>query len=256
MAYTLEDSQRHISQTYFKHDRVRAEQYGEYMSGPHDKTVVHIPARAGSTRIAHKNIREICGVPLIAYTIAIAKALPVDRVIVNTDSRKYARIAEQYGAEAPFIRPAELASDDASPGLASYYAKHFLLTEGYPLGVFIDLYPTSLFRNVKTMTRYVEMTRKAGCCSTAVMPDVDLNRLFTENDRIELPPCTRRDELNLYCRLLGNFVGARVLNREMRWLHYELIDNPVELIDIDEDEDFALAEYIIEHELYDFGVSI
>lgn len=256
MAYTLEDSQRHISQTYFKHDRTMAEQYEEYMSGPRDRTVVHIPARSGSTRIAHKNIREICGIPLIAYTIAIAKALPVDRVIVNTDSPEYARIAERYGAEVPFIRPAELARDDTSPGLASYYAKHFLLSEGYPLGVFIDLYPTSLFRNVKTMTRYVEMTHRAGYCSTAVMPDVNLDMLFTETDRIRLPHCTRRDELNLYCRLLGNFVGSRLLDREMRWLHYETIDNPVELIDIDEDEDFALAEYIIEHELYDFGASI
>jgi CMP-N-acetylneuraminic acid synthetase len=248
------DWKRQISLTYFGHERTVAEQYEDHLAGPRDKTVVHIPARSGSTRIAHKNIKEVCGVPLMAYTLAIARALPVDRVIVNTDSPQYARMAEKLGAEVPFLRPEELARDDVPPGLALYYAEHFLLTENYPLGAIIDLYPTSLFRNVKTVTHYVNMLHKAGYCSTAVLPEIDLHQLFTENGHLSFRAQT--DRLHVHYRILGNFMGRRTLSREKRWFHYELIDNPVELIDIDVDEDFALAEYIVENELYDFGVAI
>lgn len=73
-----------------------------------------IPARAGSKRIPNKNIKIFLGKPLIAY--AIQQALfnkHIDRVIVDTDSKKIAKIALRYGAEVPFFRPPELATDTA-----------------------------------------------------------------------------------------------------------------------------------------------
>src|SRR3989338_113028 len=76
------------------------------------KVLAYIPARSGSKSIIDKNIVEICGKPLIAYSILAAKESKyVDRVIISTDSIKYAEIAKKYGAEAPFLRPSELAQD-------------------------------------------------------------------------------------------------------------------------------------------------
>lgn len=74
-----------------------------------------IPARGGSKGVPKKNIRLVAGKPLIAYTIECArKCSSLDRVVVSTDSEEIATIARTYGAEVPFMRPAELASDTAA----------------------------------------------------------------------------------------------------------------------------------------------
>jgi N-acylneuraminate cytidylyltransferase len=74
-----------------------------------------IPARGGSKGLPGKNIKELCGKPLIAWTIEQAKSCSdIDRIVVSTDDSEIAEIAKKYGAEVPFIRPAELASDTAS----------------------------------------------------------------------------------------------------------------------------------------------
>lgn len=74
-----------------------------------------IPARGGSKGLPGKNIKEISGKPLIAYSIEQAKgAKYIDRVIVSTESRKIAAIARRYRAEVPFMRPKKLAADDCS----------------------------------------------------------------------------------------------------------------------------------------------
>jgi len=79
----------------------------------HDDAVILIPARSGSRAVPDKNIKLLGGKPLIAYTIRAAKlAVGVDRVVVSTDSEKYAAIAREYGAETPFLRPAEFAGDN------------------------------------------------------------------------------------------------------------------------------------------------
>ena len=71
-----------------------------------------IPARSGSKGVPHKNVYPLQGHPLIAWSIAASlDAGLIDRTFVTTDSAEYAQIAEQYGAEAPFLRPVELAGD-------------------------------------------------------------------------------------------------------------------------------------------------
>lgn len=78
------------------------------------KLLVLIPARAGSKRVPGKNTKDFLGKPLIAYTIEQALACPfVDRVIVDTDSEEIAKIAKEYGAEVPWLRPKELAMDSS-----------------------------------------------------------------------------------------------------------------------------------------------
>lgn len=79
-----------------------------------DSCVALIPARGGSKSIPGKNIRLFKGYPLIAYSIAAAKlAKEIERVIVSTDSEEIASIAVNYGAEVPFLRPAEFAQDNS-----------------------------------------------------------------------------------------------------------------------------------------------
>lgn len=71
-----------------------------------------IPARGGSKRIPRKNVREFCGLPLIAYSILAAKRSGMfEHVIVSTDDEQICEISKQYGAEIPFVRPSELAYD-------------------------------------------------------------------------------------------------------------------------------------------------
>ena len=74
-----------------------------------------IPARSGSKRVKNKNILEIEGNPILAYTISAAlKSKVFERVICVTDSKKYAKIAKNYGAEVPFLRPKKYSGDKSS----------------------------------------------------------------------------------------------------------------------------------------------
>lgn len=74
-----------------------------------------IPARGGSKRIPRKNIKEFCGKPMISYSIESAKqAGCFERIIVSTDDSEIAKIAKEYGAEVPFIRPDDISNDYAS----------------------------------------------------------------------------------------------------------------------------------------------
>ena len=72
-----------------------------------------IPARSGSKGIPDKNINHLAGHPLLAFSIAAAKLSGVDRVIISTDSKKYADTANQYTAEIPFIRPVDISRDSS-----------------------------------------------------------------------------------------------------------------------------------------------
>lgn len=73
-----------------------------------------IPARGGSKGLPGKNIKPFAGLPLIAHTILFAKMCPeITRCVVSTDAPEIADVARQFGAEVPFVRPAELAQDDS-----------------------------------------------------------------------------------------------------------------------------------------------
>ena len=80
-----------------------------------DHTIAIIPARGGSKRVPGKNVRPLAGKPLIAYTIEAALGSKLfDRIVVSTDAEDIAAVARTYGAEAPFLRSAEI-SDDVTP---------------------------------------------------------------------------------------------------------------------------------------------
>ena len=79
-----------------------------------DDTIAIIPARSGSKGIPNKNIALLNGVPLIAYTIAVLKLVGIKKIILSTDSKEYKKIALEYGAEVPFLRPKKLSGDTAT----------------------------------------------------------------------------------------------------------------------------------------------
>lgn len=127
----------------------------------HGEVVAIIPARIGSKSISQKNIRPFAGHPLLAYSIAAGlQAKMVDRVIVSTDDEQTAEIARRYGAEAPFLRPAELALD-ATPDLPVFeHALEWLeQKEGYRPEIVVQLRPTTPFRPADCVDRGVALLR-------------------------------------------------------------------------------------------------
>ena len=116
------------------------------MNTPH--VVAIIPARGGSKGLPGKNVRPLAGKPLIAYSIEAAKSsVYVDRVLVSTDDSEIARVATQYGAEVPFLRPAELAQDLTPTEPVLKHAVEWLeANEGYRADIVLFLQPTDIFR--------------------------------------------------------------------------------------------------------------
>lgn len=116
--------------------------------------VAFVPARAGSQRVPGKNIRELAGHPLIAYSIAAARESGLfEAVVVSTDSEQIADIARRYGAEVPVLRPPEIATS-TSPDIE--WIRHMLgvlEADGRSFELFSLLRPTSPFRGADTIRR-------------------------------------------------------------------------------------------------------
>lgn len=116
--------------------------------------VAFIPARSGSKRVLDKNARVLGDHPLMAYAIAAARASGIfDAVICSTDSERHAAIARHYGAEVPFLRPAEFATA-TSPDIEWVEdTLKRLRAEGHAFDCFSILRPTSPFRTADTIKR-------------------------------------------------------------------------------------------------------
>ena len=118
------------------------------------RAVAFVPARAGSERVPAKNVRDLAGHPLLAYSIAAARESGLfDAVVVSTDSEEIATVARRYGAEVPGLRPAEIATA-TSPDIE--WVRHMLdllVDEGRTFELFSLLRPTSPFRGADTIRR-------------------------------------------------------------------------------------------------------
>lgn len=124
--------------------------------------VAIIPARGGSKAVPKKNIYPLAGFPLVAYSIIAAKlAKGIDRVIVSTDNIEITEIAKKFGAEVPFVRPTEFATDK-SPD--SHYLRHALdwfdKHEGKHPDYLVNLRPTTPLRNPKHIDEAIELMLK------------------------------------------------------------------------------------------------
>lgn len=107
-----------------------------------------IPAREGSKGLFKKNIRLLQGKPLIQYTLDAARKLaPDDKIIVSTDSIEIKKLVENMGLQVPFLRPAELATDNAGTYDVLLHALNFYEQKNPPPAKIVLLQPTSPFRN-------------------------------------------------------------------------------------------------------------
>lgn len=117
-----------------------------------------VPARAGSKGLPGKNIRELCGKPLIAWSIDSGlSSNNIDEVVVSTDCEEIAKISKKYGASVPFLRPIKLASDtattfDAIKHTIEYYKNNFNMTYDY----IILLEPTSPLREKDDLDNMIQ----------------------------------------------------------------------------------------------------
>ncbi len=138
------------------------------------ETLALIPARGGSKGIPRKNIRPFAGYPLITWSIAAAKqAACVTRIIVSTDDEEIASVAREYGAETPFLRPAEFAQDNTTDLPVFEHALEWLETnEGYQPKIVIQLRPTSPIRPRDCVDRAVSilLEHEDADCVRGVVP--------------------------------------------------------------------------------------
>jgi len=108
-----------------------------------------IPARGGSKRIPRKNIRDFCGKPMIAWSIEAARISGLfDHIIVSTDDAEIAEVAKQWGAEVPFMRPAELSDDHAGTTEVIAHATQWTLNHNLDLDAVCCIYATAPFIQV------------------------------------------------------------------------------------------------------------
>lgn len=116
-----------------------------------------IPARGGSKSVPRKNLLPVAGKPLIAYSIMHAQACPsITRIVVSTDDDEIAAVARQFGAEVPFKRPAEAATDTATDLQVFQHALSWLsANEGYSPELVVHLRPTGPVREVGLIERAI-----------------------------------------------------------------------------------------------------
>jgi CMP-N,N'-diacetyllegionaminic acid synthase len=124
-----------------------------------NKILCIIPARSGSKGIPEKNIKLLCGKPLIAYSIEQAlKTDLIDRTIVSTDDEKIAKISRNFGAETPFIRPARLATDESSTlDVLLHSIDWFKNNEGLHYDIILLLHANTPLRNKNDIRKCVEI---------------------------------------------------------------------------------------------------
>ncbi len=123
-----------------------------------------IPARGGSKRIPRKNIRVFCGKPMIAWSIEAAlKSGCFDRVIVSTDDQEIAETSRLYGAEVPFIRPAELSDDHTGTVPVIAHAISSLSQAGNMPTTVCCLYATAPFVRAEDLKRGLSLLDTTDC---------------------------------------------------------------------------------------------
>jgi CMP-N,N'-diacetyllegionaminic acid synthase len=136
-----------------------------------DNVLAIIPARGGSKGLPNKNIRPLAGHPLISYSIhAALQSSLINRVIVSTDSEDIAKAAKEYGAELPFLRPAQYAQDLSTDFEVFLHALTWLKeNEGYVPDFVVQLRPTSPIRIVTEIDICIEKLKNSAADSLRIV---------------------------------------------------------------------------------------
>lgn len=222
----------------------------------HSEIVCIIPARGGSKGIPQKNLVDLEGRPLMAWSIAAAKASSrIARVIVSTESEEIAGVAREWGAEVPYIRPRMLAGDDVHAVHVVLHAIDWLQREeSYRPEGALMLLPTSPLRLASDITGAVDLFRRKN--APALVSVVDLGKYMTnlrylDGDRVvrvapEQNPNAQRQGLKRLYAVNGSIFLARpdVLLREGTFHAggaLAFVMDSLNSIDINGPDDLALA---------------
>jgi CMP-N,N'-diacetyllegionaminic acid synthase len=232
------------------------------------KIVAVICARGSSKGVPGKNVRPLAGKPLIVHTIDTAKKCPLfDKIVVSTDSPEIADIARASGAEVPFLRPPELATDTAPKLAAIKHAVRFLEErQAYRPDIIVDLDPTSPLRTIKDIEACIELVRDEGADNVfSVIPahrNPYFNMVEVVNGRVQLAKCPalplsrRQDAPPVYDMNASIYVWKReaLLDNDSLFLeHTRIYKMPEWARDIDGEIDFKFAEYLIREGWPDAG---
>ncbi len=218
-----------------------------------------IPARSGSKGLKNKNIKEINGKPLLAYTILAAKESgKYDVIHVSTDSEEYAEIARKWGADVPFLRPDELASDTSSTGDAIKYSLEEYKKRGMNFDTITTLQPTSPLRTGEDIMGAFDLFEKKNANAVISVCEVEhppmWSNVLTEDGNmihfLETDKEDRRQDLAQYYRLNGAiylskmdyYLKASSLYNEKCFAYIMPKERSV---DIDDAFDFFMAESIM-----------
>ncbi len=131
-----------------------------------------IPARGGSKGVPRKNIRLLCGKPLLVYTAESAlRAKKLTRVILSTEDEEIAEIGKQCGLDVPFLRPANLAQDTTPTLPVIQHAVEFLETEGNTFDAICLLQPTNPLRRAEDIDNCIDLMENSEADSVvSVLP--------------------------------------------------------------------------------------
>lgn len=226
-----------------------------------DNCLAIIPARGGSKGLPNKNILPLGGKPIIVHSIEAARAAQcIQRIVVSTDSPEIAEIARHHGADVPFLRPAELAQDEAPTlPVMQHVLSQLATAEGWQPEIVVLLQPTSPLRQSEDIDRAVTLLRETGADSVvsvclsehhpAWMKRIESGRVLPFLD--DAPAYARRQDLPPVYRLNGAIyvTRRRVLQDENRILGCDtraLIMDPDSSVDIDTALDLKLASLILQ----------
>ena len=212
-----------------------------------------IPARGGSKGIKDKNITILCGYPLIYYTInASKKSKYVDDIVVSTDSSKIAEIAKEYGAEIPFLRPAEFSKDTSKSIEVVVHAVKYLNSIGRNYDCVVFLQPTQPLRDENDIDGAIEcfyINERKSLASVCEVDDHPLLIRSIENNHLvpllKLNSSVRRQDMSKYYKINGciyiNGTEEISLNLSQNDNKTPFIMSSTHSIDIDEAKDLIVA---------------
>jgi N-acylneuraminate cytidylyltransferase len=144
------------------------------------KYIVLICARGGSKGLPGKNIKPLNGIPLIGWSINIAKQIKrASRIVVSTDSEEIAQVALKYGAEVPFMRPKDLAQDDSPEWLVWRHAiKYVESHEGEDIDAIVVLPVTAPLRSVKDVDTCIDLFEEGEVDSVITVSEANRSPYF------------------------------------------------------------------------------
>ena len=223
-------------------------------------------ARGGSKGLTGKNIRLFAGKPLIAWAIEAAKGVDgIDEVLVSTDSEEIAKVALDFGAHVPFLRPEDLSRDDSPEWNAWRHAlQYFHDNDGEMPGALLSVPTTAPLRVVEDLQKCVDLYQAGGCDSVITVTEAHRNPYFNmvslaENGDTEIvcqnaSGLTRRQDAP---QVFDITTVAYVVNSDFIMKRNGLFEGvvkstrvPIERsIDIDTIFDFEVAEFLMRRRL-------